>query len=113
MWDGKQGRVMTDIEKREPHIIRRAGEEIEPQTIRAWRRELLLTQAQLGKAADLSIATIFNIEAGKGEPTFYSRTRLIAAFERFGIPQWAIVWDKPTDRATYRARRSRRKRPSN
>lgn len=98
--------------EREPHIVRREGEEIKPQTVRAWRRELLMTQKQLAQAADLSVNTVMNIEAGAGEPSFYSQNKLIAAFERFGIPQWAIVWPKAADRASYRARRSNRRRPN-
>lgn len=64
------------------------------QFIRETRAALGMTQSQLAQAAGVSLPTIQNIEAGKGNPSLSTITDLIAAFKmRIRIEPIGADWD--------------------
>jgi len=63
---------------------------VKEQTIREWREQTGLTQAQLAARLDVTPSSVYNWEAGKSEPR---AAQLKAMAQLFGVSMDVIVFE--------------------
>lgn len=63
----------------------KVADHLSPQSCRAARMLLRLSQAELANLAEISVSTLRRFESGDGKASDYAARQILAALEREGI----------------------------